>query len=106
LKPHNAHTVGSRKEMNNSTEINLDFAGIHDEKALHDYLFKMFRFPDYYGSNWDAFDECIRDVELPEIIKIQNFDSLESQVPRGAKLLIECLEVYISKQSKTSIEFA
>ena len=91
--------------MDNSAEINLHFTGINCEKDLHDYLFKMFRFPDYYGSNWDAFDECIRDVELPERIRIHSFKELELQVPRGASLLKECLGDYIRKQSKTSITF-
>lgn len=91
--------------MNNSAELNLNLAGINDEKELHEYLFEVFHFPEYYGSNWDAFDECIRDVQLPGKLKIHHFKELELRVPRGARFLKECLESYMNNQSKTTIEF-
>lgn len=76
-------------EMNDNIEI--DFAGIKSEKELHDHLFTILKFPDYYGMNWDAFDECIRDISLPKKIRFTHFEELQKNVPRGARLLKECL---------------
>jgi Barstar (barnase inhibitor) len=36
-------------------------AGIQSEAALLDALYNALRFPDYFGGNWDALDECICD---------------------------------------------
>ena len=87
--------------MNDQIELNV--SGIFDERSLHHYLFKMLNFPEYYGSNWDAFDECIRDVEVPKKLIISHFAELQSKVPRGARLLKECLDDF-SKEKEGDIE--
>ena len=35
---------------------------IHTEAALFDALAETLCFPDYFGRNWDAVEECIRDL--------------------------------------------
>jgi len=41
--------------------------GIKSKAALLEALFVVLRFPDYFGGNWDALDECIRDLSwLPK----------------------------------------
>ena len=37
-------------------------AGIRSTKALLEELYQRLHFPDYFGSNWDALWECIRDL--------------------------------------------
>src|SRR6266481_500707 len=36
--------------------------GIRAKQTLFDLLRAEFRFPDYCGNNWDAIEECIRDL--------------------------------------------
>lgn len=36
--------------------------GIKSKTALLEALFVALRFPDYFGGNWDALEECIRDL--------------------------------------------
>jgi RNAse (barnase) inhibitor barstar len=36
--------------------------GIRTKGALFDELAQRLRFPDYFGANWDALWECIRDL--------------------------------------------
>jgi RNAse (barnase) inhibitor barstar len=38
---------------------------IDDAQSLHVELARTFGFPDYYGANWDAFNDCFDDPELP-----------------------------------------
>jgi len=41
--------------------------GIRSKTILLETMGTGLRFPDYYGVNWDAFEECIRDLSwLPE----------------------------------------
>lgn len=37
--------------------------GIQSKRELLEVLGNGLKFPDYYGVNWDAFDECIQDFE-------------------------------------------
>lgn len=37
-------------------------AGIYSKRTLLELLGIGLKFPDYYGVNWDAFEECIRDL--------------------------------------------
>lgn len=37
-------------------------AGIKSKAALLDELYRCLRFPDYFGFNWDALVDCIRDL--------------------------------------------
>ena len=77
---------------NDNLVINVGSA--KTSKELHDLLFEAFQFPDYYGSNWDAFDECIRDVPVPSSIQIIHFDVLQSRLPSEADLLSDCLQYF------------
>ena len=41
--------------------------GIKSKTDLINALSSVLRFPDYFGGNWDAFEECIRDLSwLPK----------------------------------------
>jgi RNAse (barnase) inhibitor barstar len=37
-------------------------AGLDGRDALFDALTRALRLPDYFGRNWDALDECLRDL--------------------------------------------
>jgi RNAse (barnase) inhibitor barstar len=48
-------------------------AGIETKPALFDVLARGFSLPDYFGRNWDALEECLRDLnwlEEKEIILV------------------------------------
>jgi ribonuclease inhibitor len=68
----------------------LDLTAIASTEALHGELARVFAFPDYYGGNWDAFDECIADVALPLSLKVVGFESFRFRLKREASLLARC----------------
>ena len=37
-------------------------AGIETKAVLLEELYHRLQFPDYFGNNWDALEECIRDL--------------------------------------------
>ena len=41
----------------------LDARKLGEKKAAHEYLKKIFSFPDYYGCNLDALYDCLSEME-------------------------------------------
>ncbi|MBI5031958.1 MAG: barstar family protein [Chloroflexi bacterium] len=42
----------------------IEGAEISDSKSFFRQVRKVFDFPDYFGENWDAWDECLDDFKL------------------------------------------
>ena len=46
--------------------IGIISSGIKDENDLFDELQKKLQFPDYFGKNWNALTDCLRDFHWTE----------------------------------------
>ena len=47
-------------------KIIIDFSTCKYVDEIHEKLKESFGFPDYYGKNWSAFWDCLRDFALDE----------------------------------------
>jgi RNAse (barnase) inhibitor barstar len=76
--------------MENIVELNV--SDIKTREELHELLYSSLNLPDYYGHNWDAFDECIRDTEidLPSLVRVRGMLDLSESLPREAAMFREC----------------
>ena len=66
-----------QKEKYNVTRF--DCSTWTDEDKMHHELFIKLKLPDYYGSNYDALDECLEDINIKDtglIIVFEHFDKL------------------------------
>ena len=80
--------------MKSSPIVTIDVGTATTPDELHSTLADALGFPDYYGKNWDAFDECIRDVSLPSALEIAGLEQLRSRLPREARLLEDCFDYF------------
>ncbi len=86
--------------------LEIDLASVRTSEELHVLLYEAFQFPDYYGKNWDAFDECIGDTQLPSLIEITGLEVLRSCLPRDAELLSTCLKDRLQQDSSTVLKIS
>jgi len=72
--------------------VEIDVSRVQTKEELHQLLYEKLKFPDYYGGNWDAFNECIADtdLDLPAHVRLRGMDSLAETLPRDAALLRMC----------------
>jgi RNAse (barnase) inhibitor barstar len=59
MKPSNF--IFDKETRCNGFEVKVP-SGIRSKDVLLEELGKELLFPDYYGANWDAFEECLRDL--------------------------------------------
>ncbi len=57
--------LGVRRHMQDIAEFLVDVNGVDTTKALHELLASRLGFPDYYGRNWDAFNDCVS-CDIPQ----------------------------------------
>ena len=91
------------------TRVVVDLSKIETPEGLHTLLAERLGFPDYYGKNWDAFDECFGDKAgspLPEAVRFVGMRALETRLPREAELLRSCLDEHPAVGSRCRVEWA
>lgn len=88
-------------------------AGVNTDKDLFAIVASAMRFPDYFGSNWDALDECLGDLEwLPAggyLLVLRDAAEGWSQSPyvlgRFVTSWLEASEYWVEKQTPFHLMF-
>ena len=81
--------------MYRTPEQKIEIKSGMDINEIHSLLASALEFPDYYGKNWDAFDECINDDEAsnpPERLIIRGWDLFIREHLRDEKLFWSCID--------------
>jgi len=60
-----------------------------NNKAFHDDLKQKLKFPDYYGGNYDALNDCLSDLEFPETGILFVFRHLDFYAKEEAQRLLD-----------------
>ncbi len=79
--------------------------GIIDKATFLDIWSKTLNFPDYFGNNWDAFDDCLLDLEwcelTPRIIIYNQPEKFAHQDPKEWETVIDVLLAALGYWTKT-----
>lgn len=73
----------------------FDCTNWHTESDFHADLARRLAFPDYYGRNLNAFNDCIGEIEIPDsggrAIVFRRFDSFAQCESRVAQVILDIL---------------
>lgn len=84
---------------NSYNVVTLDAGAWNDEAAMHRAVAEALDFPDYYGENLDALNDCLSDVATYEyassrrdaglVLVLNRFDRFLRQDPRVAPIMLD-----------------
>jgi hypothetical protein len=64
----------------------LNLAGINEKAGFLNAAAKALQFPHYFGSNWDAFEDCLTDLSWLEaggyFLVVQNLGNFSHKAPK------------------------
>lgn len=67
----------------------------HSESDFHNDVATRLAFPDYYGHNLNAFNDCITDLDVPDgggrAIVVRRFDLFAQKEPRVAQDILDIM---------------
>ncbi len=79
--------------INNDNNMQLDLSKIQTRRQFMDWFRENFNFPDYFGSNWDAVDECLYDFCTADItINILNKDKMSEEIAKQYPIFESVIE--------------
>ncbi len=74
----------------------FDCSAWGSEEDVHEALASGLEFPDYYGRNLDALNDCISDLEIPEesgrVLIFHRYDAFAAKFPREAWVILDIIE--------------
>lgn len=90
-------------------QVEIDVSSVTSREELHVLLARELGFPGYYGKNWDAFWDCIRDPEqsqMPNHLVVRGMSLLQQSMPREAQRLHTCLRNFIFERPEFRFSWA
>lgn len=91
--------------------VRLDAAGWTGEEDLHRDIAAALSFPDYYGRNLDALNDCLRDVAVQDygwpagvtglVLTFTGYDSFVARSPQVAQVVLDI----IAGQARSALLF-
>lgn len=82
---------------NHNYQINdFDCSKWETELQMHEELAKHLEFPDYYGKNLDALNDCMSEIAFPEsggrVLVFRRYDGFTAKLPKAAWHVLDIID--------------
>lgn len=81
-------------------QVEFKCINISSLKELHEKIKDKFGFSQYYGMNWDALRDFLRETELPEKIIFDGWSHMVKIMPEDSDILQNILEEYSTNDTQ------
>jgi RNAse (barnase) inhibitor barstar len=78
----------------------LNGAKCNTKQELFSYFASKLNFPDYFGNNWDAFEEIINDISYKNVVILYNLEQYLPNDTENKTILFNILNQY-NQDNKT-----
>ena len=89
--------------------LEVDVGDVRFEKQLFSAISQTMKFPSYFGGNWDAFEECLRDMDwLPGggyVLALHSGKKLWESATQLAGSLVESWLFCAEEWAKNNVPF-
>ncbi len=96
LAPHRADALARQVARTRHRVVRLDLAPCHDKSGLLAAVSSAFRFPDWFGHNWDALADSLADLSwLPAagyLLLVEGYATLAREAPDDWQTFLEILD--------------
>lgn len=76
--------------------VRVDLAGVHDKQHMLDAVAAAFRFPEWFGGNWDALEDCLTDLSWDRargyVLLFEHADALATRAQHEFATAVEIFE--------------
>jgi len=75
--------------------VSISLAGVASKDALLERFAAALAFPDWFGGNWDALEDCLGDLSWradgPRVLVIDGFEALQAAARDDFRVLLDLL---------------
>ena len=86
-------------------ELTINGREITDKQTLHDYIAQGLLFPEWYGGNLDALNDCLTEIGEETVIRISDFGALRDNLGSYADKLKKVLRCASAENGKITVEY-
>ena len=87
----------------NLKDIIFDCTGIDTPGKLQKRIQTVFKFPEWYGMNWDAFNDLI-DLSDVCTVRIINIQEMQTSIQNDTELFLKLLQISLTENCKLIFE--
>ncbi len=107
--PEQISAVQTKLTNSSIATFEFDASSIKNDEVLFSAISKSLEFPDYFGGNWDAINECLSDMEWNEaegyVLFVTNASELWRDAAYTAGKLVSTWQFVAEQWSQEDIPF-
>lgn len=85
--------------------LDIDCSTVVSLDQIHDIISSELSFPSWYGRNFDALHDCLTDISVETVIRLNNFSRLYESIGRKADILKRVLTKASEENTSLSVTF-